>query len=166
MSPVRLDPEDALAGPLYAVAALLVVIPAADFLLSVASPQPSSVQWRFAAVGLLSGFTLTPVLGVAMAMVVAAFLRHVTVQRVLVVLCLAMAAILLILSAGFLLDVIQVGASVPAEGRAAFKSAWTRALIKHLLVALALAYLGWRARRMIPSGSRPRTPRTVHVVTK
>lgn len=166
MSRPPLDPEEALAGPLYAVAGLLVAIPMLDFLLSVAAPQLSSVQWRFASVGLLSGFTLTPILGLALALGVATWRRHVPAQRLLVVACLAGALLLAVLSAGFVLDVVQLRASVPGEGRAAFKSAWQRALAKHVLAALALGYLGWRARRMIPGRPRPRTPRSVHVVSK
>ncbi len=166
MSRTPLDPEEALAGPLYVVAGLLVAIPMLDFLLSVAAPQLSSVQWRFAAVGLLSGFTLTPILGLALALGVAAWRQHVAAQRLLVVTCLAGALLLTVLSLGFVLDVMQLRASVPGEGRAAFQNAWMRALAKHALSAFALGYLGWRARRMIPAGSRPRTPRSVHVVSK
>ncbi|NUQ11441.1 MAG: hypothetical protein HUU26_03800 [Gemmatimonadaceae bacterium] len=166
MSQTRLDPEEALAGPLYAVAGLLIAMPVVDFVLSVAAPAPSSVQWRFAAVGLLSGFTLTPILGMAVALTVAAVRQHYLVQRLLVATSLLGSVVLLVLCAGFILDVLQLRVSIPAEGQAAFRSAWTRALLKHLLAAVVLAYLGWRARRMIPKGHRPREPRTVHVVTK
>ncbi len=166
MSRTPLDPEEALAGPLYVVAGLLVVVPALDFALSLAAPQLSSVQWRFASVGLLSGFTLTPILGITIALGVAGGMRHVLAQRLLVVTCLAGSLLLLVLSLGFLLDVAQLRASVPPEGRPAFSNAWQRALAKHVLSAIALGYLGWKARRMIPTGPRPRTPRSVHVVTK
>jgi hypothetical protein len=166
MSKTPIDPEEALAGPLYVVAALLIVIPLADFALSVAAPVLSSVQWRFAAVGLLSGFTLTPILGIAMMFVISAILEHRRLQRVLSILCLTIAVVFIVMSAGFVLDVLQLRASVPLEGRPAFQSAWTRALLKHVLAAVALGYLGWRARRMIPAGPRPKTPRTVHVVSK
>lgn len=162
----RLDPEEALAGPLYLVAALLIVGPAADFLLSVPAAQPSSVQWRFAAAGLLSGHLMTPVLGLALAFVVAGVLRHYAVQRVLVVLCLTTAVVLVVVCIAFLLDVAQVRASVPTDGRPAFASAWKRAIIKHVLSAVALGSLGWRGRRMIPSPSARRTPKPVHVVSK
>lgn len=166
MSRARLDPAEALTGPLYAVAVLMVVIPAADFLLSVASPQPSSVQWRFAAVGLLSGFTLTPILGLALALVVAGIRRHAVVQWIIVVLCLLSSVLLLVLSTGFVLDVLQLRASVQEQGRQAFQSAWTRALLKHVLAAIVLWYLGWRARRMIPSIRTQREPKSVHVISK
>jgi hypothetical protein len=162
----RLDPEEALTGPLYLVAALLVVIPLVDFVLSVPRAELGNVQWRFAAVGLLSGHTLTPVLGVSMALVIATYLKHYTVQRWLVAACLSMAAVLIALSLGFMLDMQQVRATVPNDGRAAFSAAWKRAILMHALSAGALAYLGVRARRMLPALRQKRTPKTVHVVSK
>lgn len=162
----RLDPEEALAGPLYGVAALLIVIPLVDFVLSVPQAELSNVEWRFAAVGLLSGYTLTPVLGLAMAFVIAAALKQHSVQRWLVAASLSLGVILIALSAGFLLDMLQLRFSIPSEGRAAFQSAWVRAIVKLALSIIALTYLGWRARRMIPARSRHRPPKTVHVVSK
>ncbi|HEX9564568.1 MAG TPA: hypothetical protein VF981_11380 [Gemmatimonadaceae bacterium] len=161
-----LDPEEALAGPLYFVAALLCVMPVIDFVMSIGSPQPGNVQWRFATVGLLSGYTLTPILGVAIAMGVATAAEHAKVQRVLAWLSLIAAIGLLILLAGFALDVIQLRASIPADGQAAFRSASGRAALKHVLAASAFWYLGWRARRMIPQRAKQKPPKTVHIVTK
>lgn len=162
----RLDPEEALAGPLYFVAALLIVVPLVDLVLGIPPAELSNVQWRFAAVGLLSSHTLTPILGLAMALVIAAVLRQHSLQRWLVIACLSCGAILIALSLGFLLDALQLRASVPDNGRAAFKSASTRAFIKLALSTVAVAYMGWRARRMIPSKDRQRPVKTVHVVSK
>ncbi len=165
MSP-RLDPEEALAGPLYGVAALLIVIPLVDFVLSVPSAEFSNTQWRFAAVGLFSGYTLTPILGLAMALVIAAFLKQFAIQRWLVAASLSFAALLIAVSLGFLLDMQELRGSVPNDGRAAFKSAWTRASVKLALSAIGLVYLGWSARRMIPARVRQRPSKTVHVISK
>lgn len=162
----RLDPEEALSGPLYLVAIVLVAIPAVDFLLSVPAVNFSSVQWRFAAVGLLSGYTLTPILGISLALVIASFLRHHGVQLAMVILCLTMGTVLLVMSAGFVFDALQLRFQIPADGQAAFNSAWRRALLKHVLAAIALLYLGWRARRMIPARSTKHSPKPVHVVSK
>ena len=158
----RLDPEEALAGPLYVVALLLIVIPALDFVLSVPAPEFADVQWRFAAVGLLSGYALTPILGVSMAFVIAALLKQYAVQRLLVVASLLLAAILVALSFGFLLDMLQLRASLPDDGRVAFSSAWKRAIVKLALSAIALAYMGVRARKMIPTRSKNSPPKPVH----
>ncbi len=162
----RLDPEEALAGPLYVVAALLILLPLVDFALSIPATELSSVQWRFAAVGVLSGYTMMPLLGLGLAFVISAVRKQHTVQRGLVLICLTTALALVGMTLSFVLDGLQVRASVPEEGLSAFMNAWTRALLKLALSAVALAYMGWRARRMIPAPSRHRTPKTVHVVSK
>ena len=162
----RLEPREALSGPLYLVAALLILVPTVDFLLSVPPAQFANVQWRFATVGLLSGHLLMPILGFGLAFVISAVLEQPRVQRVLVILCLLMSLALLVLSAGFVLDVMQVRASIPLEGQPAFSAAWTRAILKLVLSFVAFGFLGWRARRMIPATSRHRAPKPVHVVSK
>jgi hypothetical protein len=162
----RLDPEEALARPLYVVAFALVLVPTLDFVFSVPPAEFASVQWRFAAVGLLSGFVLMPMMGLALACVIAGMLKQFHVVRLLVILCLTIALVLIVISLGFVLDVLQLLATLPEEGRPAFNSAWIGALSKLALSAIVLAYLGWRARRMIPAPTRHRTPRTVHVVSK
>lgn len=162
----RLDPEEALAGPLYVVAALLVVMPLVDYFLSVPPAEFSNVQWRFSALGLLSSHLLLPVAGLALAFVLSAVLNHHALQRLMVLVCLTIALGLIVLSIGFLLDVTQLQGTVPNDRRAAFTSAWQRALIKLALSAWAFGYLGLRARRMIPAISRHRGPKPVHVVSK
>jgi len=162
----RLDPEEALAGPLYVIAGLLFLLPTVDFALSIPAAEFSSVQWRFAAVGVLSGYTLLPIAGLGLGFVIASIREHLMVQRILMYMCLTIAVILFVMTMSFVLDGLQVRASVPQEGLPAFSNAFMRALFKLALSAVALAYMGWRARRMIPTSVRRRTPRTVHVVTK
>lgn len=162
----RIDPEEALAAPLYVVALALILIPASDFLLSVPAAQLSSLQWRFAAVGLLSGFTMTPILGLALAIVIAAVGKQVTMQRLLAIACLTLSLVLLVLCAGFILDITRLRASIPEDGRPAFNSAWRRAIVKLLFSVVSLGFLGWRARRMLPVRGRRREPKPVIVVAK
>jgi hypothetical protein len=166
MSKPPLDPDEALAGPLYLVAGLLVVMPLIDFAMSIGPAQFTSLQWRFASVGLLSGYTLMPLLGLAMALGLAVLTRQRVAQRVLIALCLTLAVVILLIAVGFLLDVLQLRTTVPADGRPAFESASMRALVKHLLVGCAFWYLGWRARRMVPPPIRDKTPKTVQIVNK
>ena len=162
----RLDPEEALSGPLYVVAAMLVVIPFLDFLLVVPPAKFASSQWRFDAAGLLSNHILLPIVGLSLAFVTSSVLKQHRVQRALVVVCLTIAIVLAVVSVRFWLDVRSIRGAVAATDRLAFNSAWTRALIKHALSAVALAYLGWRARLMIPVSSRHRDAVPVHVVSK
>lgn len=144
----RLENEDALPAPLYGVAALLVLLPAIDFLQSVGGFQPGNSQWRFGTVGALSSYLATPVLGVAVALVVAAIARHHGVRRGVAVGCFVVSAGLALLSAGFALDALQLRDSVGPGVRGAFQGASARALVKLLIVAAALAFLGWRAWRI------------------
>jgi hypothetical protein len=151
---------------MYIVAFALILLPTLDFVFSVPPAQFASVQWRFAAFGLLSGVVMMPLMGMALAVAIAGFLRQFHVVRVLVFFCLTISLVLFVISIGFVLDVLQLQSTVPLEGRAAFSSAWVRALSKLAVSAVVLAYLGWRARRMIPATTRHRAPRTVHVVSK
>jgi hypothetical protein len=162
----RLDPEEALAGPLYFVAAMLVVVPLVDFLLTAAPPEFSNRLWRFNTVGLLSGHTLFLPLGVALAFTVSAILKHYTLQRALVIGCLTSAVIFGLLALRFWTDMGDQRFSTPPAGQAAFRSAGNRAIIKLILTTIAFAYMGWRARRMIPAASRHKTPKPVHVISK
>src|SRR5687767_4281377 len=107
---------------------MLLIVPLTDFALSVPPAQFSSVQWRFATAGLFSSYTVQPILGLALAFVVSGAMKHHTLQRLLVVLCLLAGVALFVLSALFMLDVLELGAAVPAEGRLAFDSAWKRAI--------------------------------------
>lgn len=157
----RLEIEDALPAPLYGVAAVLVLVPAIDFLQSVGGFQPGSGQWRFATVGALSSYLATPVLGAAVALVVAAIARHHGVRRGVAVGCLVLSGGLALLSAGFALDALQLRDSVVPGARGAFQGASVRALLKLLIVAAALAFLGWRAWRIAPE--RPGGPRKTSV---
>src|SRR5690242_724819 len=94
-----LDPEDALSGPLYLVSGMLFIIPIVDFLTGVAKMDLSDAEWRFQTFGLLSNHILLPILGIALALVVAAFAKQYSLLRSLVVVCLtitiALAAITL-----------------------------------------------------------------------
>lgn len=148
MSPKRPDGPEALIAPLYLVAILLVATPAMDFATSIIPIRLGDIEWRFASVGLLSGFLLTPLLGVALAMGVAQFGGHLRFQRILAVLNLLVTVAFAILLVFFLLDVLQLQGSVPAESKPAFASAALKALIKHACFIVALAFLAWRGMRV------------------
>jgi hypothetical protein len=142
------DVQHTLAAPLYAFALLLVVIPVVDFVQSVGTPQPGNIQWRFATVGLLSSVLLTPMLGLGIAIVVAAFRRHLRALRLLALLSALAAIALMLLTLGFTLDVLQLRNSVPAQGESAFRGASVKAVLKHLAAAFVLGLLGVRAWRL------------------
>lgn len=143
---------DALVAPAYLVAFLLVATPAMDFVTSIVPLRLGDIEWRFASLGLLSGFVLTPLLGIILAMWVAAYAGQPTVQRVIAVVNLVAGAVFALLLVFFLLDILQLRSVVQPEAKAAFESAASKAVVKHLSFILASFYLGWRglgaARRM------------------
>jgi hypothetical protein len=137
------DVSSTLSGPLYLIAVFLIVVPVTDFLGQIAPLQLGNVEWRFASVGLMSGFLLTPLLGIVLAIAVAAARKHVTVQRLIAIANGIFAIALLAALALFVLDTLQLGSVVSDEQSDAFGSAATRALVKHFA---AMITLGWLAR--------------------
>lgn len=139
---------DALIAPLYVLAFLLVATPALDFVTSIVPLRVSDIEWRFASVGLLSGFLLTPLLGVGLAMGVAAYASHQRFQRIMAIANLVIAACFVALLLFFLLDIFQLRNVVQAEAQQAFESAASKAVVKHLTFVVALGFMGLRGFRM------------------
>jgi hypothetical protein len=143
MSHKHTEGPEALMPPLYFVALLLVATPLMDFVTSILPLRTGDIEWRFASVGLLSGFLLTPLLGVALAMAVAHIATHRRFQRVMAVLNLAIAAIFVVLLLFFLLDIFQLRSAVEPEAAEAFAGAASKAVIKTPRHC-SLGMLGWR----------------------
>jgi hypothetical protein len=156
MSSKHPDGPEALIAPLYFIAFLLAVTPTMDFVTSILPLRWSSIEWRFATVGLLSGFLLTPLLGIIIAMGVAQFAQHLRFQRILAIVNVTVVMSFIALFVLFLLDVFQLKSVVQADALEAFKSAATKAAIKHVSFIVALGWLSysgfrvsrWRAREV------------------
>lgn len=144
MNSRRLDDAEPLVAPLYFVALLLVATPAIDFVTSVLPLRPSNIEWRFASVGLLSGFLLTPLLGIVIAMANAAMAGQVRVQRALAILNAVITVLAIVVLLMFLLDIVQLRSVVQAEARQSFEGAAVKAVLKHTSFIIAT---GWLARR-------------------
>jgi len=153
---------ESLAGPLYLLALLLIATPLVDFFANTWPLRLGDTGWRYGAMGLLSGFVLTPLLGIALACLVAITLKQRTLLRVLVVVCLLSAAVLLVAAIDFGLDAMQIRGTVPATPPAArwsFDVGAAKALFKHTLGVLALVWFGLAARRAMPArGTKDSTP--------
>lgn len=150
MTPRSFENAESLVAPLYFIAALLIATPLMDFATSVVPLRPGSLEWRFASVGLLSGFLLTPLLGLVIALAVAAYADHMGFVRVLSILSGGVAVIFVIVLVLFMLDIVQLRSAVQDQARAAFKGAATKAVIKHVSFIAALGWLairGFRASR-------------------
>jgi hypothetical protein len=144
------DGRAQLALPLYFVALLLLVVPLIDFVMSIGATRIGDIQWRFGTAGLFSGFLLTPLVGVAIAVSTAAIREHQRVQRGIAITNLVIAIVLLLVLAFFALDVLQLHSRVPAAQQGAFRNASLKAAVKYLLSAIAffwLAVVGFRVSR-------------------
>ncbi len=150
----RFEGVEALVAPLYFVALLLVLTPVMDFATSVLPLRVSNIEWRFASVGLLSGFLLTPVLGIVLAILIAGWSGHEKFQRVIAIVNLASVAVFALLLVFFLLDILQLRSAVQAEAKTAFEGAAIKAVAKYLCVMFALGWLGLKGL----SASRWREP--------
>jgi hypothetical protein len=131
-----------IARPLYFIAALFIATPLMDFAGTVWPLRLGNVQWRFGALGLLSGFLLTPMLGVILASIAASSLGHRRTLRVIGMLSAALSVVILLVIAAFTLDTLQLKASVPAENQRAFVAAGGKAMLKYITSLVGFLWLG------------------------
>ncbi len=148
MTDRRLEDADVLIGPLYGVSLLLVATPVFDFVTSVLPLRAGNIEWRFATIGLLSGFLLTPLLGYIIAMLAAQIGGHRLVQRVLAACAFVFSGILALMLVAFVLDILQLRSVVQAEASAAFQGASIKALVKHVSVLVVLPWLALRGLKL------------------
>jgi fumarate reductase subunit D len=162
-----MKPPRHLALPAYLVALLLVAFPAMDTALAIAPARSGELAWRLGSAGLLSRALMTPLLGLLVALGVAAALEH---RRVLIGLAgvagMLVLGILSILPV-VLLDTVEMRSLIAARGRATFDVA-AMATVAKLCAAAAVggaiaasAGLAARRRAQAPAplsslpGSRP-----------
>jgi hypothetical protein len=148
MSPKHPDGPEALIPPFYFIAFLLVVTPTMDFVTSILPLRWDSIEWRFATVGLLSGFLLTPLLGLIIATTVAHLAKHLRFQRILAIVNVVITVSFAALFVLFMLDVFQLKSVVQEEAVEAFNSAATKAAIKHVAFIIALGWLSYAGFRI------------------
>ena len=143
-----------ISGALYLISALLILLPFVDFLTSIVPYLPASTKWRFASSALFAGFLLTPLLGIALAMVVAGLMNHRFVLRWIGILSFLAALALLAACALLALDIIELRATADAEVKLAIVLSGARAVFKNLVMAGSLVYIGL-ACRSATSGMEP-----------
>lgn len=132
---------EAVAGSIGFVALLLVIIPIFDLFANVWPLRPGSLHWRFGTSGLLSGFLLTPLLGMALLTVVAALRARPATLTSLVLANAAGTLVLLAIVPLFTLDFLQLRGTVAPAEKALFDASAVKAVVKHLSCAMALGGL-------------------------
>jgi hypothetical protein len=152
-----------LVWPAYLVAAMMALIPVAEFATSILPMSPSDIRWRFGAVGLFSGVIVSSIFGIFLAMVVATLARHRLALRIMSVFAGLSAVIVVVISVMFILDLLQLRVGVTPDLLRSYTVASARALGKlgaGAVVGLVLCIGGLRVSRLLPGRGRATSERT------
>ncbi|MGH7517755.1 MAG: hypothetical protein ACREOC_09830 [Gemmatimonadales bacterium] len=135
-------------GALVPVALLLIASPLADLVAALLPMRPGEVSWRFGAYGLLTNSLVSPILGLAIILVLSGFRQ----RRGATAITAAVSALLALFLIGgfalFVLDYLQLRQAVGTAARGPYDSAAFKAMIVAALeggVLLSMAIAGFRA---------------------
>lgn len=145
----------------YLAATALVVFALVDTTVAILPVQPRLAQWRFAAAGLYSRSLPALLLGIGLCVALAAALRHGRALRLLAVLAGTCGALLATAAGLFLLDAIEVHATIAPDDAFGYRAAALAALARILaasLILLVAARGAWLAGRWIGAGRRRDAP--------
>ena len=124
----------------YLLALLLVAVPIIETVAGGWPPRPGEVSWRFGTLGIFASFLGTLFLGIFIGAVTAHLLGHRPVVRALGIVSVALATILAVALAGFILDYIQLRRMVRPELTGKFDVESLKASTT-ALTAIAAGYL-------------------------
>ena len=149
-----------LRAPGYLILGIAMVLPLLDLVVSVNPFRPSTVVWRFGAVGLLSSAVGAPLLVLFFVFVLAYF----SGDRKVMILCTALAALIALLMIGgagtFALDALQMKRRVQAAAQPRFIMASVQAMMKLALEGLAALVLAVSAFRTLKGAKAAPATRT------
>ena len=160
-------PRHLLLGSAYALGIALVLLTALDTLASVWPIRAGDAQWRYGAVGLGAGALLLPAIGIGIIGGIAFFAGHRRTLWLISVVAGLGAVVLLVTSAGFVLDVLQMRSRVRPDQMTAFDLASAMAIVRLVVlsvVAALVAAAGWRASRVPDEPPPPRGQRAPGIV--
>lgn len=127
--------------PGYVILGIAMVLPMLDLLVSVMPLRPSTVVWRFGAVGLYSSAIGTPLL-ILFFIYVLAHLSGDRKVRIVVGVISALIAVSLVAAAGaFILDALQMRQRIQPAAQTRFMTASVQAMLKLALQGLAALVL-------------------------
>jgi hypothetical protein len=136
---------------MYPVAVAVMFVPMVDLIAGSWPLNPGSMSWRFGVLGLLMKSLLVPMMGLAFATLIAAFLEQRRMLRFLSVVGLLAAVLIVACTVTFALDFMQLRPSfVTAVKVQMDKATMTAVLIAGLVfpVALGIGIGGWKASRL------------------
>jgi hypothetical protein len=136
------DALERMAPAINFLALMLVLISLGDFTANIWPFQFDEEGWRYGAVGLLSGFLVTPLVGALIATVLAVLRRRRGLLTTISILELAAAAFLLLLCLVFALDAVALRSVVKPDSVKAYDISIVKAMGKNLLVLIAFTWLG------------------------
>ena len=137
---------------LYALAALLFLQPFIEAFSATWPPRAAEVGWRFAVTGILYTMLPTVLIALLIAAVAAFFLGHRTGLRIVGVIALVLGVVVILLTASFSLDALQLRRIVRPEAKGGYDLAGIKAVITALLAIASCTALGvgaFRATRRI-----------------
>ena len=137
---------------LYALAVLLFLQPFIEAFSATWPPRAGEVGWRFAVTGILYTMLPTVLFSLLIAAVAAFFLGHRTGLRLVGVVALVLGVVVILLTASFTLDALQLRRIVRPEAKGGYDLAGMKAVITALLAIAACTALGvgaFRATRRI-----------------
>ncbi|HEY7899088.1 MAG TPA: hypothetical protein VIC03_11820 [Gemmatimonadaceae bacterium] len=125
----------------YLLAAALVIIPIADSALPLLPLQLTDARWRWGVVGQLSNVTLVPLLGLLLAVALAALTDSRRIRRVIGAICGIFALILAVMTVFFVIDYFHVRTLVKPQLEHNMAIASSVAFVKNLLSIITLSLL-------------------------
>jgi hypothetical protein len=158
-----------IVAALLPVALLLIASPLADLIAALIPIRPAEVSWRFGAYGLLTNALVTPILGLAIVLVVSGFRSQ---RRPIGIIAVVAGMLALILIGGFalfVLDYLQLRQAVGTAARGPYDSAAFKAMIVAGLeaaVLLSLAVAGFRASGIVDAAKGRRQRERVGLVVQ
>jgi cytochrome bd-type quinol oxidase subunit 2 len=141
-------------GGLYPVALLLILSPLLDLATAVWPVRPTEVSWRFGTFGLITSALITPILGLAVLQGVAAFLEKFRAVRVVSAVNVLVGVLLLVGTALFLLDAVQLRGTVTEAAKQSYDAAALKALVTALLEVVVVLWIGIVGMRVASADSK------------
>jgi hypothetical protein len=156
-------------GALLPVALLLIASPLADLIAALLPMRATEVSWRFGAYGLLTNSLVTPILGLAILIVLGGLRQRRRPTALTGAVCAVLALLLVGGFALFVLDYLQLRQAVGVAARGPYDSAAFKAMIVAVLeagVLLSLAIAAFRASGIVDPAQRRRRRDRVGVVVQ